>query len=155
MHTFSFESPVGNLNLESTDNTILRLSFNGKKPCDPGVTAQPEIIRKAVQQLKEYFNGRRKDFSLPLAPEGTDFQMEVWKQLQEIPYGSTTTYSQLSEKLGNPKAIRAIGRANGQNPIPIIIPCHRVVGANNELTGYSGGIERKRKLLQLEGALLL
>ncbi|MGK7370437.1 MAG: methylated-DNA--[protein]-cysteine S-methyltransferase, partial [Candidatus Halalkalibacterium sp. M3_1C_030] len=113
------------------------------------------IMEKAVGQLNEYFEGHRTVFELPLAPEGTEFQLQVWDLLKTIPYGATTTYSELSQKLGNPKAIRAIGKANGQNPIPIIIPCHRVIGANDDLIGYSGGIERKRRLLQHEGALLL
>lgn len=155
MHEFSLESPIGNLKLETTGNAILRLSFNGKEFRDSNLANQPEIIRTAVQQLKEYFNGERKEFDLPLALEGTDFQLRVWENLQKISYGATTTYSELSKMMGNVKAVRAIGRANGQNPIPIIIPCHRVVGAGGNLTGYSGGLEKKKYLLRHEGALLL
>jgi len=104
-------------------------------------------------QLKEYFAGTRKEFDVPLDIEGTDFQQKVWNELQKIPYGKTISYKSLSEKLGDVKAIRAVGKANGQNPIPIIIPCHRVIGANGTLVGYAGGLAIKEKLLHLEGAL--
>ena len=104
-------------------------------------------------QLKEYFAGTRKEFDVPLDIEGTEFQKEVWQELQNIPYGKTISYKTLSEKLGDVKAIRAVGKANGQNPIPIIIPCHRVIGADGSLIGYAGGLDIKEKLLHLEGAL--
>ena len=104
-------------------------------------------------QLKEYFAGTRKEFDVPLDIEGTDFQKRVWNELQKIPYGKTISYKTLSEKLGDVKAIRAVGKANGQNPIAIIIPCHRVIGANGNLVGYAGGLAIKEKLLHLEGAL--
>ena len=105
------------------------------------------------EQLKEYFAGTRKVFDVPLDIEGTDFQKRVWSELQKIPYGKTISYKSLSEKLGDVKAIRAVGKANGQNPIAIIIPCHRVIGANGNLVGYAGGLDIKEKLLHLEGAL--
>lgn len=104
-------------------------------------------------QLKEYFAGTRKKFDIPLDIEGTEFQKKVWKELQKIPYGKTISYKTLSEKIGNVKAIRAAGKANGQNPIPVIIPCHRVIGTDGSLTGYASGIDIKEKLLHLEGAL--
>jgi methylated-DNA-[protein]-cysteine S-methyltransferase len=104
-------------------------------------------------QLKEYFAGTRKEFDVPLDVEGTDFQKKVWNELRNIPYGKTISYKSLSEKLGNVKAIRAVGKANGQNPIAILIPCHRVIGANGSLVGYAGGLAIKEKLLHLEGAL--
>lgn len=104
-------------------------------------------------QLKEYFAGTRKEFDVPLDIEGTDFQKRVWDELKNIRYGKTISYKSLSEKLGDVKAIRAVGKANGQNPIAIIIPCHRVIGANGSLVGYAGGLAIKEKLLQLEGAL--
>ena len=104
-------------------------------------------------QLKEYFAGTRKEFDVPLDIEGTDFQKRVWNELQKIPYGKTISYKTLSEKLGDVKVIRAVGKANGQNPIAIIIPCHRVIGANGNLIGYAGGLAIKEKLLHLEGAL--
>ena len=104
-------------------------------------------------QLKEYFAGTRKEFEVPLDVEGTDFQKKVWQQLQKIPYGKTISYKSLSEKLGDVKSIRAVGKVNGQNPIAIIIPCHRVIGADGSLIGYAGGLAIKEKLLHLEGAL--
>ncbi len=104
-------------------------------------------------QLREYFSGERKVFNVPLDLEGTEFQKKVWNELQKIPYGKTISYKTLSEKLGNVKAIRAVGKANGQNLVPIIIPCHRVIGANGSLIGYAGGLAIKEKLLHLEGAL--
>ena len=113
------------------------------------------ILSRLFEQLEQYFEGERTEFDVPLDPEGTEFQKTVWRELLHIPYGSTLSYGELSERVSDKKAIRAVGRANGQNPIPIVIPCHRVVGSNNDLVGYSGGIERKRWLLQHEGALLL
>jgi len=104
-------------------------------------------------QLKEYFAGTRKEFEVPLDLEGTEFQKKVWQQLQKIPYGKTISYKSLSERLGDVKSIRAVGKANGQNPIAIIIPCHRVIGADGSLIGYAGGLLIKEKLLHLEGAL--
>jgi len=155
MHEFILNSPVGKLKIVATNNALVRLNFTGEEAPTKSSEGQPEIIKEAILQLNEYFVGDRTVFELPLAPEGTDFQLEVWNLLKEIPYGATTTYSKLSHNLGNPKAVRAIGKANGQNPIPIIIPCHRVIGANDTLVGYAGGIEIKRRLLQHEGALLL
>ncbi|HEX7049748.1 MAG TPA: methylated-DNA--[protein]-cysteine S-methyltransferase [Longimicrobiales bacterium] len=105
-------------------------------------------------QLDEYFRGERRAFDLPLRPRGTPFQQRVWRALLDIPYGATISYGALAARVGRPGSARAVGRANGTNPIPIIIPCHRVVGADGALTGYGGGIERKQRLLALEGALL-
>jgi methylated-DNA-[protein]-cysteine S-methyltransferase len=111
-------------------------------------------LDKTEKQLKEYFAGSRTTFDLPLEPSGTDFQLSVWELLRKIPYGVTTSYGELARRLGEPKASRAVGAANGANPIPIIVPCHRVVGSKGELTGFGGGIERKRWLLEHEGALM-
>lgn len=111
-------------------------------PCEP-----------VARQLAEYFAGRRRRFELSLAPEGTAFYQAVWRALTEIPYGRTVGYGELARELGRPQASRAVGRANGTNPIPVVVPCHRVVGADGDLTGYGGGLERKRFLLRLEGAL--
>ncbi len=112
-----------------------------------------ELIVQATDQLQEYFNGKRKEFNLPLKFAGTDFQIKVWNALQQIPYGKTETYLGLSRILSNEKAIRAVAGANGANAISIIIPCHRIIGSNSELTGYAGGLQTKRKLLKLEGSL--
>jgi methylated-DNA-[protein]-cysteine S-methyltransferase len=103
-----------------------------------------------VRQLGEYFRGERRDFDLLLAPRGTDFQLAVWSELQRIPYGTTISYAELARRIGRPAAVRAVGAANGANPIPIVIPCHRVIGSNGTLTGYGGGIENKHALLELE-----
>jgi len=110
----------------------------------------PEVLEEAVYQLKEYFRGDRKQFDLPLNPQGTKFQKRVWKELCKIPYGKSISYLDLSKKLGDPKAIRAVASANGKNPLWIIIPCHRVIGSNGDLVGYAGGLERKKWLLNHE-----
>jgi methylated-DNA-[protein]-cysteine S-methyltransferase len=107
-------------------------------------------VGEAIRQLREYFAGRRNEFELPLAPEGTEFQRTVWNRLREIPYGETISYGELAKRVGNPKASRAVGAANGQNPIPIVIPCHRVIGSNGKLTGFGGGLPVKEALLALE-----
>lgn len=113
-------------------------------------TATPPVLVEAARQLADYFAGELTDFDLPLAPHGTDFQRLVWDQLRQIPYGETMSYGQLATRLGQPGGSRAVGLANGRNPISIVIPCHRVVGSTGQLTGYGGGIERKRELLALE-----
>jgi methylated-DNA-[protein]-cysteine S-methyltransferase len=112
------------------------------------------VLAQARQQLTEYFAGSRTTFDLPLDPSGTEFQRRVWDSLRTIPYGTTTSYGAIARRLGDPHATRAVGAANGQNPIPIVVPCHRVVGAKGELTGFGGGIDRKRWLLEHEGALM-
>jgi methylated-DNA-[protein]-cysteine S-methyltransferase len=129
------------------------LSFESSKRATP---AQPEWREdrapfvEAIRQLRAYFHGELREFDLPLAPEGTEFQLRVWDSLRTIPYGETISYGQLAQKIGNPKAVRAVGLANGCNPIPIIIPCHRVIGSDGGLTGFGGGLSNKRKLLALE-----
>lgn len=120
----------------------------------PSVIGTPvgrdELLAETRAQLREYFEGKRFTFTLPLHPHGTEFQGRVWDRLQLIPYGSTCSYQQLADATGSPRGSRAVGLANGRNPIPVIIPCHRVIGADGSLTGYGGGIERKRALLALE-----
>ncbi|MCX2779890.1 methylated-DNA--[protein]-cysteine S-methyltransferase [Microbulbifer thermotolerans] len=110
------------------------------------------LTDSAAGQLEEYFTGKRREFDLPLCPRGTDFQCRVWEALQRIPYGETRSYRQQAEAMGNPKSVRAVARANGANPIAIVIPCHRVIGADGSLTGYAGGLDIKARLLALEGA---
>lgn len=112
--------------------------------------AETLVISKAFTQLTEYLDRQRQDFNLPINPKGTDFQKKVWKELLKIPYGQTTSYKDIAEKIGNPKACRAIGLANNKNPIPIFIPCHRVIGKNGSLRGYAGGLELKKALLNIE-----
>ena len=120
----------------------------------PASVASP-LLDAAEAQLREYFAGTRRTFDLPLAPRGTAFQQRVWAALRAIPYGETCTYGELAAAIGSPSASRAVGMANHHNPIPIVIPCHRVIGANGTLTGYAGGLEIKRKLLALEGITIL
>lgn len=149
-----YESPIGWLTLTASANALRSITFWDDKP-EANTSSPNQILELAIEQLTEYFKEQRTAFSVPLSPQRTDFQQSVWKQLLNIPYGQTFTYGELASKLGDPQKVRAVGRANGQNPIPIIIPCHRVIGANNNLVGYSGGIERKEFLLKHEGALLL
>lgn len=147
-------TPVGWLALTASDQALVRIRFLETKPDNYPQRSNP-VIQEVKLQLTEYFQGNLQQFSIPLQPEGSDFQQSVWQELRDIPYGETSTYGALARQLGDPKKMRAVGRANGQNPIPIIIPCHRVIGADGKLTGYGGGIARKRWLLKHEGALLL
>jgi methylated-DNA-[protein]-cysteine S-methyltransferase len=117
---------------------------------DPGWREDAAPLTETVRQLQAYFAGDLETFNLSLAPEGTPFQIEVWQRLRDIPYGQTISYGELARRIGNPKASRAVGLANGSNPIPIVIPCHRVIGSNGKLTGYGGGLPIKEKLLALE-----
>jgi methylated-DNA-[protein]-cysteine S-methyltransferase len=145
------DSPVGLLEICGEDEWITAVNFAD--------TAQKEIISspvvvKCALQLAEYFTGKRKAFDLPLQPDGTEFQQKVWKQLQLIPFGETISYHTLAMRLGDPKATRAVGLANGKNLISIIVPCHRVIGASGKLTGYAGGLWRKKWLLNHENSFM-
>ncbi len=151
------ESPLGPLLLAADDAGLRSIDFvNGRQPGkrptypDPSSRANAAVLREAIRQLAAYFAGELEIFDLPLAPEGTPFQLAVWRRLNDIPYGETISYGELARRLGNPKASRAVGLANGANPIPIVIPCHRVIGSNGKLTGYGGGLPIKEKLLALE-----
>ena len=147
------ESPVGPLLLVADDGGLRRIEFvNGRKPAQPDPKWQDDAdqLRETVSQLRAYFAGKLEIFNLDLAPEGTSFQLAVWKRLCEIPFGETISYGELARRIGNPNASRAVGLANGSNPIPIVIPCHRVIGSNGKLTGYGGGLPIKEKLLALE-----
>ncbi len=143
----SFSSPLGFLILKSEGQSVAEITFS-----DNDIQEQNscEILENCKEQLQNYFLGKTIFFDLPLSPEGTEFQQKVWAELLKIPYGETITYMELAVRLGDAKAIRAVGTANGRNPIAIIIPCHRVIGAGNKLTGYAGGIWRKKILLELE-----
>jgi methylated-DNA-[protein]-cysteine S-methyltransferase len=153
-----FESPIGTLLIAGDAAAIHYIYFpkNGRaeKPRREWTEAARGPVGEALRQLREYFAGARTDFDLPLAPEGTEFQRGVWQRLQEIPYGQTISYGELARRIGNPQASRAVGAANGQNPIPIVIPCHRVIGANGKLTGFGGGLPVKEALLALEAKQL-
>ncbi|MBQ9858840.1 MAG: methylated-DNA--[Oscillospiraceae bacterium] len=141
-------SPIGILAIAADGEYLTNLVFGS---CVPGAQeGSSSVLNNAISQLNEYFAGTRKSFDLPLKFDGTEFQKLVWRELQNIPYGKTISYKELAEKTGNIKACRAVGMANNKNPIPIIIPCHRVIGANGKLTGYAGGLEVKKFLLELE-----
>ena len=136
------------LKIESNEYAIKAISF--VKQIEDSSEFQPEILENAKLQLQSYFDGNLQSFNLKLDPEGTDFQKKVWDLLYKIPYGKTWTYADMANKLGDPKVIRAAASANGKNPVAIVIPCHRVIGTNGSLTGYAGGLENKRYLLDLE-----
>lgn len=157
------DSPVGRLlAIVDEDGALLALPFLSDddvasdvagKHVSGNVNFAAARTEHVARQLAEYFACERSDFDLRTSPHGTPFQMDVWRGLEGIPYGETIAYVDLARRIGRPDASRAVGRANGANPIPIVIPCHRVIGANGDLTGYGGGIDRKRTLLRLEGAL--
>lgn len=144
-----YESPVGRLTILLEGETIHSIVF-GRHEADGGFNDDPVVGMRIFNELDEYFAGHLKDFTLKLEAEGTEFQMEVWRKLQEIPYGGTMSYSEVAESIGRPKAVRAVGTACRRNPIPILIPCHRVIGKGGAVTGYAGGVENKKKLLDLE-----
>ena len=143
----SYNSPLGFLNLKTDGQFITEISFSESELQEQNDCA---VILQCKQQLEDYFSGKSIEFDLPLNPKGTEFQQKVWNELIKIPYGETITYMELAVRLGDAKAVRAVGTANGRNPIAIVIPCHRVIGAGNKLTGYAGGIWRKKILLELE-----
>lgn len=147
------ESPVGTLTLVAEGASVRQINFtqNGT-PAASNAEWREDVsgFTDVVRQLKAYFAGELQDFQLTLAPQGTPFQQKVWSELCKIPYGETISYGELARRIGNPSASRAVGLANGSNPIPIIIPCHRVIGSNGKLTGYGGGLDIKEKLLALE-----
>lgn len=149
----TIESPVGGLRLVAEELGLRTVWFlRGRKNESPDKEWKEDtaFFADVIRQLRAYFAGELREFEIPLLMEGTEFQKRVWKSLQAIPYGETTSYGELAKKIGAPKAVRAVGAANGQNPIPIIVPCHRVIGSNGSLTGFGGGLENKKKLLELE-----
>lgn len=148
---FYYESKIGRIKIEESGVSVTKLDFvsdDDKENIIEG--SKTELLMEIVKQLDEYFEGMRKVFDLPIEPEGTEFQKKVWRALIEIPYGETKSYGEIAKIIGNDKAARAVGMANNKNPIAIIIPCHRVIGANGKLVGYAGGLELKEKLLELE-----
>ncbi len=173
IYCFEYDSPVGQMRLVQKGGSLAALSLAGKeKPNaflykgeptyeeegirlkDGGaVYAETELIGRTHEELQEYFAGERRVFTVPLAPEGTDFQKQVWRALLTIPYGETRSYGQIAAMIGRPGAARAVGMGNHKNPISILIPCHRVIGADGSLTGYGGGLDIKEYLLRLEGIL--
>lgn len=144
------DSPVGPLTLVSEGGGLVGIHFEGWNAPAGALPKSDTVLTATARQLDAYFAGRLRRFNLPLAPAGTPFQQRVWSALSGIPFGETRSYGQLAEAIGKPSAMRAVGAANGRNPISIVVPCHRVIGADGSLTGFGGGIERKRFLLRLE-----
>ncbi|MGH8162636.1 MAG: methylated-DNA--[protein]-cysteine S-methyltransferase [Gammaproteobacteria bacterium] len=153
MFYMEMPSPIGRLTLTANEKALTGIYFEGEQvPPADGRENRPShsALKTARRQLEEYFASRRRSFDIPLAPEGTAFRRRVWKALERIPYGETRSYGDIARSIRNPKAARAVGAANGANPIPIVVPCHRVIGADGTLTGYGGGLWRKGMLLALE-----
>ena len=145
-----YQSPLGPLTIQAGPRGISGLFFPRDRRSRSARTRDPDALAPVVAQLDEYFVGQRRAFDLPLDLVGSDFQLAVWHQLRRIPYGTTVSYSELSEAIGRPDVVRAVGAAVGQTPVPIVVPCHRVIGKDGSLTGYGGGLRRKAALLELE-----
>lgn len=150
VYTAYYNSPIGWLKINTTQRAVTSITFckNGNE--NPEI--QPTILTKCITQLNEYFAGTRHDFNISILPDGSEFQQKIWNLVQQIPYGKTTSYLNLAIKSGSAKNTRAVGMANGKNPLPIIVPCHRVIGSNGKLIGYAGGMEKKRWLILHEQA---
>ena len=151
IYRYSYETVLGSVTFVEEDGALLAISTHHVYE---GICQETTLIKEAHQQLSEYLKGERKSFDLPLRMKGTDFQQRVWNALLGIPYGETRSYKQIAEAIGNPKAVRAVGMANNRNPLLIVVPCHRVIGADGKLVGYGAGIEKKEFLLRLEKSLL-
>lgn len=153
IHKLDYESPIGIIEIIGTSEAICSILFSEKgKKENPLLADTPPVLAECYTQLDEYFKGKRQEFTFPYQFEGTDFQKVVWEALKEIPYATTGSYKDLAVSIGNEKAIRAVGNANGKNKLSVVIPCHRVIGSNGKLTGYAGGLWRKEWLLQHEKA---
>lgn len=148
MYELLVDSPIGPLTLSGTEEALTRLEFGDTRN---GVEQTSNVLSCAARELEEYFAGMRREFTVPLAPEGTAFQRAVWAELRKVPYGTTASYKDIAVRLGKPGAAIAVGQANSRNPIPVIIPCHRIIGAGGKLVGYTGGLHIKKKLLAVEG----
>lgn len=169
LHSTMFESPIGPLFLASSEIGLVALEFDARLPGQQTIRPNPRDLRAEargvgfqeskvkmspyVRQLEEYFEGTRREFTFPLDMRGTEFQLACWRALVAIPYGATRTYADIARAVGRPQGFRAVGMANNRNPIAIVVPCHRVIASDGTLCGYGGGLDIKRKLLQLEGAL--
>lgn len=153
MYYCYLDTPIGELLLAGEDGALSMIGFPKgsmrREPEADWIFNERQLV-DACQQLREYFAGERRDFDLPLKLEGTEFQVSVLKALQDIPYGETTSYGEIAKRIGRPRAVRAVGAANGRNPIPIVVPCHRVIGSTGDLTGFGGGLDTKEALLRLE-----
>jgi methylated-DNA-[protein]-cysteine S-methyltransferase len=146
------QTPIGSLGIVESDGALTHLYFEGESVPGDAVEQETALLKETGRQLQLYFSGQLRDFSLPLAPNGTEYMRRVWESLCAIPYGETRSYREIAQSLGNPKAARAVGLANNKNPLPLFIPCHRVIGSNQKLVGYRGGLPVKHQLLQLEKA---
>ncbi len=156
IYTGYYQSPLGTMQIEASESVMVSAKFLSDEISEKqNQSVGSEIIANTIAQLTEYFAGERKQFDLPILFTGTDFQEKVWSELLKIPYGETITYAQLADRLGARELTRAVGNANGNNPLAIIVPCHRVIGSQNELVGYAGGLWRKQWLLEHEGSQLL
>ena len=152
VHALEVASPLGTLQLISEADYLVELNWYGAHKALSSTTgSQPTILTTAADELSQFFSGHRHDFSVPVKPMGTAFQLSVWRELQTIKWGETYSYRDIAKRLEKPTGSRAVGGAVGRNPIPIFIPCHRIVGANGSLTGFSGGLQNKKKLLECEG----
>ena len=154
MNYLYLDSPVGSLRLVSDGEHLTAIEWENLQKAEPaGEERSDPTLEACASQLGEYFAGKRRSFDLPLSPQGTEFQRKVWAALATIPYGELRSYRDIARSLDNPKAVRAVGAANGRNPLPIVVPCHRVIGSDGSLTGFAGGLEAKKVLLRLEGAI--
>lgn len=144
---YYYDSPIGILEISTTEEELISILYVDEKREN---TEQPKILKEVIKQIQEYFNGDRKEFDIKFKLKGTEFQEKVWNALTHIPYGETVSYKYIATKIGNEKAVRAVGNTNGRNIINIVVPCHRVIGSNKSLTGYGGGLDRKLWLLQHE-----
>lgn len=150
MNIFFYQTSIGKIGIAENEGFITNVYFESDKKPDNAKTFESDVIKEAYKQLESYLAGKLKDFSLPLNPIGTEFMKKSWDALCKIPYGATVSYKDLAIAVGNVKAVRAVGLANNRNPIPIFIPCHRVIGSNGKLVGYRGGLPLKEKLINLE-----
>jgi methylated-DNA-[protein]-cysteine S-methyltransferase len=154
MNSLKITTPVGTLQLLSEAGCLVRIAFPGEHHTGTENDESDPVLVACATQLSEYFSGKRQEFDIPLEPIGTEFQQEVWSALKRIPFGELRSYGEIAREIGRPKAVRAVGAANGRNPLPIVVPCHRVIGSDSSLTGFAGGLAMKKQLLTLEGAPL-
>lgn len=152
-HYYTYDTILGSVTFVEENGALVVITTHPYHPKEE-IYQETPVIKEAFAQLSEYFSGKRKTFNLPLLLKGTDFQKQVWQALLKIPFGETRSYKQIAEAIGNPKAVRAVGMANNKNPLLIVVPCHRVIGANGKLVGYAVGLDKKEYLLRLEGSLL-
>ena len=152
VYTYFYETEIGKIGISVKNEAVIRVFFENMDSDPDAVVKETNVAKECANQIREYLQGSRLVFNLPLAPEGTVFQQKVWEQLQLIPYGETRTYGQIANAIGCPGGSRAVGLANNRNPIAIVIPCHRVIGADGKLVGYGGGLPLKEKLLQQEAS---